>query len=186
MPIEVEVEEIDLGLEDLQRELAELRKSEITIGWQGATGAEQHPEAPVDTSVAQVAAWQEYGTEDAQGAVLVPARPMLSTTFEENERDFDKATRKGISDIVDGRANATEAVEALGNTGLRKLRKTMDQSKRWADELSPATIARKGHDQPLLDSGKMRDAASWALRRGETIVTQKHDSYEEQGPIADD
>lgn len=177
------VEIKDLGIGRLKEDLSRLGQTEITIGWQGRSGQEQHPEA--DANVSTVAAWMEYGTTDSDGKPKVPARPALQTTFANNDRKFKKVTSKAVSDIIDGRNDVKDAITGLGNFALRTLRKTMDQSRTWATPLAESTVKHKGHDQPLLDSGTMRDKASWAERCSDRILRQEHDSYADQGSVDD-
>lgn len=51
-------------------------------------------------------------------------------------------------------------------------RDAIDDSRSWAEPLAPSTIARKGHDHPLVETGHMRNAVSYAERRNGVIVTQ--------------
>ncbi len=154
----------DLGIGKLREDLAKARETEITIGWQGPSGAAEHPNA--DATVAQVGAWQEYGTPTA------PARPALQTAFDEHGDDFRDASRKALSDLVDGRADFDELAPRLGDAATEAVRKTIDRAAEWADPLSERTIAKKGHAQPLLDTGTLRDSVSWAERWGSRSVRQ--------------
>lgn len=159
------VEVRDLGVAKLKSELATLGKSRVTLGYQGPSGAAKHPEA--DASVAEVAAYNEYGTSTA------PARPFLRTTMDRQGEALHRQLRKGVSDLIDGRADeADEVLSTVGETGVEAIRQTIDDAKSWAEPLSPVTVAAKGHDRPLVDTKVMRDSASWAIRRGGTIVQQ--------------
>lgn len=155
----------DFGIGKLKADLAELRETKITIGWQGESGAEKHPGA--DASVATVAAWQEYGTETA------PARPSLVQTFERHRADFILAAKRMLADVVDGRKNKDAAETGLGDFAVDKLRETIDDSRSWAEPNAESTARAKGHDQPLIGLyGKLRANTSWAIRRNGAIVRQ--------------
>lgn len=166
----------DLGIGKLKADLAKLRASKITIGYQGSSGAATHPDA--NASVATVAQWMEFGTpgsddrEYDQPRSMIPSRPFLRVTFERSADVFVEATRKALSDFVDGRAEVEEIEQRLGEIGVAEVRRTIDDSRSWAEPLAESTIAAKGHDQPLLDSGTLRDSASWAVREGDTIRRQ--------------
>jgi HK97 gp10 family phage protein len=156
----------DLGIEKLKRDLAALAGQEITVGWQGLSGLAKHPEAEDETN-AQVAAWMEYGTRK------MPARPALRRTFRKHREEFSNASRKAISDLIDGRATSAEAAaEKVGDLALRNLRRVMDDARSWAEPLAHPTVKKKGHQQPWLDTGTLRDKASWAVREGNQIVRQ--------------
>lgn len=171
-PPKVPIEIKDLGIGKLKAALALLRKTTITIGYQGASGAAAHPNAPEGQSVALIALWQEYGTENPDGTPRNPARPFLETTFKRHQPEFQKAVAKGIADLIDGRAEREDVEHKLAVLGLDKMRATLDDSRSWAEPLAQSTIDRKGHDQPLLDSGTLRDESSWAIRRDGEIVKQ--------------
>lgn len=158
----------DLGIGKLRAELAELRSASITIGYQGDSGAATHPNAE-GASVAEVAAWNEYGT------VHAPARPALETAFARSSR-FEPEIKRAMSDLIDGRrSSAAEAQAAIGAAAVAAVRASIDDSRSWADPLAPRTIRDKGHDQPWVESGVLRASASWAVRRNGVIVAQGGD-----------
>lgn len=163
--------ENDLGIERLKQALAELGKTRVTFGYQGASGAEEHPGAPGST-VAQVAAWNEYGTDSS------PARPMGAHTMEANRERFTEAAKRAIADVVDGRVEtALEAGEQLGQVALTAIRKTIDTSREWAAANAESTIRAKGHDQPLIgEHAKLYSNASYAVRVDGEIVKQSEDT----------
>lgn len=155
----------DFGLAKLKAQLAELQATQITIGYQGESGAEQHENA--DVPVAQVAAWQEYGTETA------PARPFLRTTFQRHNARIMKEARLALSNLIDGRVGSVEeAQDQLGESALAALRDTIDDARAWAKPLAPSTARAKGHDLPLFETGHMRRNASYAVRKDGSIVRQ--------------
>lgn len=166
----------DLGIGKLKADLAALRASKITIGYQGASGQTSHPNA--DASVATVAQWMEFGTPGSddhqydQDRGRIPSRPFLRVTFARAGKDFHEATARALSDLVDNRATVAEVELRLGELGVAEVRKTIDDSRSWAPPLAKSTIARKGHDQPLLDTGRLRDSVSWAVRVNGTIKVQ--------------
>jgi hypothetical protein len=151
----------DFGLAAIEEELRKLAATEITIGWQGDSGAEIHPGSD-DKSVAEIAAFHELGT------VRMDARPSLERTFATN--DFEAVIGKAMSDLVDGRND--DPAKVIGEAAVEALRKTIDDSRAWAKPLAESTAKSKGHDQPLVETFTMRANASWAERRGGTIVRQ--------------
>lgn len=156
----------DLGIGKLEKQLAELGELRITFGYQGPSGAEVHPDSDGKT-IAQIAAYQEYGTPTA------PARPMGSRTMEQNREAFATAGKKVISDVIDGRAEPEQAVEQAGELAVAALRKTISQSREWAEPNAASTAASKGHDQPLIGEHQtLTTHASWAARKGDSIVRQ--------------
>lgn len=155
----------DLGIGKLRADLDALKRSKVTIGWQGSSGASEHPETDGAT-VAEVAAWNEYGTSRA------PARPALGTLFERHGAAFRDAVKAAVSDVIDRRASPAEALRRLGELGVLKLRETIADSRSWAEPLAASTVRRKGHDQPWIDTGTVEAAASYAVRRDGEVVDQ--------------
>ena len=126
MPKPLEIK--DLGIGALKKKLAELAASRLTFGYQGPSGAAQHPGAKkVGTTVAAVARWNEFGTATA------PARPMGRHTMQENKAAFKAATRKAISDVIDGRSEADAAEHYRTRRDLFELEVAVQRGRHLAD-----------------------------------------------------
>lgn len=173
----------DLGVARVKAMLADLVRHVVTIGYQGETGAAIHPATKGTTRkprppedwkpVATIALWMEYGTDpETSNNGGMPARPAIGTTFERHSAEFNKACKKLLSDIIDGRADLDTAVTELGDKALEKLRATIDDAKAWAEPLAESTVQKKGHDVPWLDTGTLREQCSWALRLDGKIKKQ--------------
>lgn len=96
---------------------------------------------------AKKAMWNEYGT--ARG---MPARPFLRMTLYENESKWSRAIAPKVAALFDG-SSAQEVTSFLGVKMTQDIRTTIHKGDFVA--LSPATIHRKGHSQPLIDTGSM-------------------------------
>lgn len=170
------VEIRDLGLGALKRELERFRDAKITIGHQGPSGAAPHPNA--NASVGQVAAWQEFGTPGSDDRTYgvarsrIPSRPAVRMTFIRHQPEFTIKVRDLLGAIIDRRSTVDAAQVALGELMLERFRETILEAKGWAEPLAQATIDRKGHDDPWIESGTLYDRASWAVREGENIIKQ--------------
>lgn len=158
----------DLGIGQLVKDLKEMNESTITIGFQGPSGAAVHTDAGVP--MATVAQWMEFGTpgsDDRQydrPRSLIPSRPLVRTTFELHSKQMKALIKKAFSDLIDGRASLDKAQQVAGEAASKLMRETLDRSRSWAEPLAESTASAKGHSQPLLDSGQLRDAISWAYR----------------------
>lgn len=154
----------DFGLAEIRLRLEQLAKTEITIGWQGASGAAEHPGSaePVGT----IAAWHELGTDK------MPARPSLTLAMDGAIEEFNAAVGRALSDLIDGRLDPDAVAERIGELGVERVRAMIDDSPAWADPLAESTIKRKGHDHPLIETGTLHDSVSWAERRDGQIVAQ--------------
>lgn len=163
----------DLGIAKLREALRRIQQTEITIGWQGPSGAAPHPDAKAsgrfDGTVAAVAAVNHYGTEDGR----IPARPALDETFNRHRHEIIVKARRIVADVVDGRIAPEAAEETLGEYALELLRRTLDDARVWAQANAERTIRAKGHDQPLFgETGTLRSHASWAARMDGAITRQ--------------
>jgi len=167
----------DFGIERLRKELKRLGKLRLTVGVQGPDAKRKHPNA--DLTVGEIAAIFHYGAKiaDAFGkgiTVEIPARPYAQRAVDMIRDQAIRAATKGASDLIDGRADtAEEVLEPIGEMARDAVLKSLDEARDWAEPLSPSTIARKGHDQPGLDTGTVREATSYAIRQGRKILKQE-------------
>lgn len=163
----------DLGIGKLKADVAKLRSQSITIGYQGPSGAAQHPNA--DASVAQVAAWQEFGTpgsDDRQYNVTrghIPGRPFVRTGMAKYQGEIAMAIRRAFQLVLNG-GKVEDAQNAVGERAVEAVQQSILDARSWAKPLAQSTIDRKGHDDPLIESGALYDAASYAVRDGDQIV----------------
>ena len=148
----------DLGIGKLKADLAELRTTKVTVGWQGPSGQTPHAESSDGTTLERIAAYHEFGTR------RMPARPVIRTTYDRHSVEFRDELKRAVSALVDRRSELDPAVDRIGLFAVDKLREEMDASKAWAAELAQATIDAKGHDVPLIDTRQLQNAASYAVR----------------------
>lgn len=155
----------DLGIGRLKKQLERLGNLRVYVGVQGKRAEAKHPQA--EASVGQVAAWLHFGT-----AKMV-ARPWAALAVESIKDRAAVVAKRAASDLIDRRAHdEVEALEPLGRMGLEAVLDSFDQAADWAAPLAPATVARKGHDQPLLDTGTVREANSYTIREGRQILAE--------------
>jgi hypothetical protein len=156
----------DHGLAKLRADLEDLRRLTIRAGIQGADASSRHPRG--DLSVGEVAALMEYGSDDGR----IPARPFLRHTSESTATKMREALRGAVSDVVDGRAETADALAKVGADLRDEIRETIERASEWAVPLAASTIARKGHDRPLVDTGTMLDSVSFVVADGATVVRE--------------
>ncbi len=88
----------------------------------------------------------------------IPARPIIRPTFEENRAHYLRSMKWSMGRILSGSRKLEPELERLG-------RKVADDVKMKIAGMSspanaPSTIAKKGFDDPLIDSGAMMDAVT--------------------------
>ena len=112
---------------------------------------------PDGTSVASVAAFNEYG-DPARGR---PPRPFMRQTIEREREGWGKTLAAGLrmNDY-----NAAAGLGVLGEDIAGAIRETISQFD--SPPLALSTIARKGFAKPLVDTGMMLRSVSWELDDG--------------------
>ena len=120
-----------------------------------AAGVEEGRSYPDGTPVSEVALYNEYGTSTA------PARPFLSQAWENCEEQVRSLCGQLAADIADG-GDAGSGLEEVGEA-----LKTAIQAEILSGDFepnAPATIARKGSSQPLVDTGELLDSITYEIR----------------------
>ncbi|MGO2858848.1 MAG: hypothetical protein ACTICC_10600 [Lactiplantibacillus plantarum] len=96
--------------------------------------------------------------------VNIPARPFIRTAKKENEDKYRRMVMNGIGRIIDRTMSATELLNILGETAVNDIRRQMVT---WSDPgNAPATIARKGTNNPLVDKGILARSVSYRILEG--------------------
>lgn len=111
------------------------------------------------TSVLDVALFNEYGTED------IPARSFLRDTYELREKKIGKTVRSLILKEAKGNINKSRMISAMKKAGAYVLAEVLKRiSTRIPPPNDPATIAKKGSDVPLIDTGLLRKSLTFEVR----------------------
>lgn len=174
MTAKVDVEVRDLGVGKLREDVATMQRQRVTVGYQGPSGAAQHPNA--DASIAQVAAWQEFGTPGSDDRTYdkarghIPSRPFVRTGLAKYKNEIAEAIKAAFRAVLDGSATVEQAQADVGERMVEAVQQTILDARSWAKPLAESTIERKGHDDPLIESGAVYDATSYAVRDGDKIV----------------
>lgn len=113
--------------------------------------------------VAFVAYMNEYG--HSIGPIGTPERPFMHETFEGSREQFHmaRAMRKVfLSALTDGRSVGRVLKEA-GVLVVDLLQAAIDD---YPGSNAPSTIARKGFDDPLRNTGRMLDSVKFKIHKG--------------------
>ena len=111
------------------------------------------------TPVALVAAVQEFGARGKKGRPNIPERPFFRNALKEGLPDIERLFRQSIDPkrMVISKETAAKAglvMQSKIQNSIRNLR---------TPENAPATIERKGSSNPLIDTGLMRESASFQV-----------------------
>lgn len=130
--------------------LKELDKLEVRVGYQ--EGA-QYPDG---TPVINVALWNELGTVNA------PPRPFIRQTVDNNEAKLQSQMKSAANKLAKG-ATADKVLNELGVYAKGLLQKEIKNGDFVAN--APSTIAKKGSDRPLIDTGLLRQSANYVIKK---------------------
>lgn len=93
--------------------------------------------------------------------VRIPQRSFVRSTYTDKKDEWNNLISNQIFNIVLGRQTAEGLLILLGNTIKREIQQTITNKK--TPKNSPITIANKGRDDPLVDTGKMRASVSYNI-----------------------
>ena len=131
--------------------LEDLGKKAVYVGFvQGKYGNYED-----GTTVAQVAAWNEFGTRN------MPARPFMMQTVTTRQAEIKKLFQEAGKQVLKG-ADAEKVYNQIGVVG-----KAMMQEQIVNGDFAPnaaSTIRMKGSDKPLIDTGQMRQSVNYVIR----------------------
>lgn len=144
------VQDIDRGLKRFIRELEVAKNTEVVIGLQeGDTNGE--------LSIAQYGAYNEYGTQD------IPERSFMRSTFDEQSGKLSRLMNSMFNRVKAGQMSTCQALGLIGLRHQDDIQKKISSDIKPAN--SPATIERKKSSRTLIDTGAMRAAVRYIVRR---------------------
>ena len=141
----------DLGWSDLVREARKLDGLEVSAGILENSGNYAKGQSLVD-----VAIWNEYGTS------RIPSRPFIRISSDDNRNAWGKLAENCAGKVLRGNMSARSAGEAVGQQMVKDIKKVFGDKGKLAPN-APSTIKKKGHDKPLIDTGKLRDSVNYRV-----------------------
>lgn len=131
-------------------QLEKLAGQEVAVGFFDGSGG-----YPDGQSVAQVASANEFGTSRA------PARPFMKQMAENRGKEITEECGRMAKRLAEG-GSAADELSQIGKLAEDLLKEEI-RSGSFAP-LAPATVARKGSSQPLIDTGRMVDSVTSKVR----------------------
>ena len=114
-------------------------------------------------TVAQVGIIQELGNS----AVNIPPRPFMETTLNTNRKKYGKMLEnaaKAHTTLKGGKTGSVEAnLRTIGAIAVRDVKTTITTLSEPAN--APYTIKKKGADNPLIESGQMRNSITFRIEK---------------------
>ena len=155
-------------LDAIAKRLFDIAKLEVTIGIQGREAQERYllDNGDLGPTVGQVAIWNEFG-------IGVPKRPIWKI-FNHTKRSRIATIYKNAAKelVLDKRTTPLSVLKRAGDSIAVEAEKVFLQSRRWLKPNAASTVAQKGFDYPLLDTFKMSDSITWAVRHGGNIIAK--------------
>ena len=133
------------------RQLQKLTELQVRVGFQSGEGDYED-----GTELVQVAAYNEFGGSDR------PARPFMKQSFENHEPELRQAGQMANNILAAG-GSADMALNRIGAVA-KGIVQTEIREGGFAPN-APSTIRSKGSDQPLIDTGHMRQSVNYVIKR---------------------
>ena len=105
--------------------------------------------------VTQVAVWNEFGTINA------PARPFIRQSVKRGKPEVILKTTMEFGKQMLGSCNGEAVLRASGECMKDNVVKEIERGNFVPN--APATIAKKGSDKPLIDTGQMKNSVIYAI-----------------------
>ena len=145
------VKDKDLGFAEIQKQIALLNGSHVKVGFQEGTvtttQVKGERKQTAGLSIPQIAAENEFGTK------IIPARPFMSTSFDENKTLINRAIQGEYNKIIAGKRTTETSLGLIGQLTtkliVQKIRAIISPPN------SPRTISIKKSSKPLIDFGQM-------------------------------
>lgn len=158
--VHVRLLERDLGLDKLLRELSAPNRSiTLKVGVVGPGATNSHDTESGLTNAA-LAVIHEFGAPGAG----IPERSFIRSTIDMNRHEYmDVLLPKLVRGILEGRFSFYQALELLGQRMAADIKKRITEGAGIPPALQPETIDRKGSDRPLVDTGRLLGAITYAV-----------------------
>ncbi len=150
----------DLGWNEILKVAAEIKQSKVRVGVIGERAEAKEEGSPL--TVGEIAAVLEYGTEDGH----IPARPFVRGTFDAERENLVALGRKLIRGALDGKITVEKGLNIIGSTLANAIKRRITDGSGVPPPNAPSTIAAKGSDRPLVDTGRLLGAITWSVVMG--------------------
>ena len=149
----VKTTDTDLGRKAALREMQKMKRGPyVANGFQGVKGEAQHRGTEEAMTVAQVAAFNEFGTK------TIPERSFMRATIDENRRTLTSLTRSLLFRIGMGEMTTERALNIIGLTITKLMKKKIVDLRKPPN--ADSTIKRKNSSNPLIDSSQMLNSVT--------------------------
>lgn len=143
-------------IENLKLRLKQCDGKEVAVGFPRGKEGVGNAHYESGASIVQVALWNNFGTEN------IPRRPFMELAAANMQPRYREMCRQAVKRLNAGEINIETLLKAGGQMGEAEVRNAIDEGG-WNPN-SPQTMARKGSQVPLIDSGDMRKCVTHQIR----------------------
>ena len=119
----------------------------------------------IDSGMKYSAAHSLYIQEHGSPLWQIPPRPVLEPAIEDKKAPIAKQLREAAKAAIDGNLQGAEnRLHMAGMVAENAAKGWFEDPKNGWPPNSPKTIARKGSDSPMIDTGEMRKAITHVIR----------------------
>lgn len=148
---------------NIQKMLEEIAEMEVCVGFQHGKGKKEEQEETgtkkkkkKKADVCDIALWNELGTGH------IPSRPFLRKSVDENRTVIDDMLNQSAKLLLSGQP-LQRVLNQLGAFQVGLVQKKIVEGSYVPNALS--TIRKKGSNQPLIDTGRMRNSVICIIRK---------------------
>jgi hypothetical protein len=145
--------------EHIKRVIFELGRARVRAGIVGPQALEPHGDSGLTNA--------EMGLVHELGTPIIPARSFVGATLRDPSflEEFENLTGRLTEAVLDGKMDRDRALGLLGAWVANEIASTITDDLVDGPALAPQTVAAKGTDKLLVDSGQLAGAISWEIER---------------------
>jgi hypothetical protein len=152
------IRDTDKGLEAIRKEMEKLGSLSIKAGIVEGSGEQD------GVSIAQYAAWNEYGVPAKPGGKKlwkIPPRPFIRGFVENKDSEIKATQERLVKQVSEGKLDAETAIGRLGQYAQDGIKKNIRDG--TFEPNSEETIKRKKSSKPLINTGTMRNSVRYEV-----------------------
>lgn len=154
----VEVEEIDLGYDDLITRLSDMGGRFADAGYM-----DESVHIASGKSLTDIAIWNNYGTLNTDNTWHIPPRRFMEASLTRRGiGSISKEVSRALDDIYNGK-NAESAIETIAKAMAVNISVVIEMFNRPVN--AESTIDQKGFDNPLIETGELQNNVQHKIGR---------------------
>jgi len=119
------------------------------------------PKGVADGEIIKIGVWNHFGTKGGGWGGPIPERPFLTNAMRNNRGNYRAAMRSAAKAVLMGSTTMKSVVSKLGILAQGDIQ--MEITATYSPPNSPVTIALKGSDHPLIDTGRLRASITYKV-----------------------